>query len=218
MFRSGYWTIGRWRGALVRLHWSIPVVALIFGRFTFDPGYLVGFVVLVLVHEVGHALLAWRYGHDVRVIEVTGFGGVCQWSGNASPYEEAAIAWGGVLAQAVLLVGAEVLMRIIGAPGSVFLWSLLGTLVHSNLWLMAVNLMPIPPLDGAKAWQFFAEWRRRSRGPVPHGSWSDPSPDAQRTWLERLERDAPKPSADTQRTLDDLVRRATAAAKEEEKR
>ena len=188
MFRSGYLNIGRVRGALVRLHWSILVGALVFGGFRFDPVFLAGYVGLVLLHEFGHALMAWRFGHSVTVIEVTGFGGTCHWSGNATPFEESAIAWGGVLAQALLLAAGYAWLVWAGPPGSAAEWTLLHLSTRTNLWLIAVNLMPIPPLDGARAWQIFANWRSRGDGGVPYGSWKDPSPMAQQSWFEGVKR------------------------------
>jgi len=237
VFRSGYLRLGKIRGAVVRAHWSVLLGAIIFGGFRFDPWFLLGFVVLVLLHELGHAVLVWRYGHRVQLIEVTGLGGACGWDGNATPYEEAAIAWGGVLAQGLLLAGAYAWPLLMGAPTNPGAYSLLGVFTTTNLWLIAINLMPLPPLDGAKAWKFFALWReRRNRGGVPHGSWLDPSPNAQRAWLDRVARkskaqrpkpkvpvqalsfdipDDAKPSRDAQRAIDDLLKRAQRRAEEE---
>ena len=148
--------------------------------------FLVGFVGLVMVHEIGHALVVWRFGHSVSVIEATGFGGACQWSGNASPFEESAIAWGGVLAQAVLLALAYAWLALSGPPTSSEEWTLVQLATRTNLWLIFVNLMPMPPLDGAKAWRIFAHWRERRNPGVPYGSWRDPTPMSQRAWFESL--------------------------------
>jgi len=188
VFEAGYLTLGRWRGAVIRLHWSILMGALLFGGFRFDPVFMLGFVGLVLLHEIGHGLVVWRFGHSVSVIEATGFGGTCHWSGNATPFEESAIAWGGVLAQAVLLVCAYGWLALVGPPPSAAGWTLLELATRTNLWLIAVNLMPVPPLDGARAWKIFAHWRERGKSGVPYGSWRDSSPMAQRTWYERAVR------------------------------
>ena len=43
------------------------------------------------------------------------------------------------------------------------------TFIGTNLWLMAINLVPVPGFDGAEAWKLFGKeglpawWRRRSR-------------------------------------------------------
>jgi hypothetical protein len=234
VFRSGYWTLMRVRGAPVRLHWSIPVVAVVFDGFRFQPGFILGFVLLVLLHELGHALLVWRTGHRVIGIEVTGLGGACAWAGDATAFERSLIAWGGVLMQAALYAAVWIALRVGGPPPNAFLWSLLSVFLGANLWLIAINLIPIPPLDGAEAWQLFQHWKRR-RGPVPHGSWRDPGKNAQRAWLDQMQNAPPKrrkkrkrrervgsipddakPSRDAQRAIDELMRKARSETKDEE--
>jgi Peptidase M50B-like len=234
VFHGGYWILGRFRGAQVKLHWSILVGAFVFARFQLSLGFLLAFPCLILVHEFGHALLAARLGHRVVGIEATGFGGVCQWSGNASPFDEALIAWGGVLAQLVLYVAAELWLSSSFRPSSVFGWQVAGAFTHTNLYLVAVNLMPIPPLDGARAWTIFSAWKDRGVKGVPYGTWRDPSADAQRAWFDGSRGKRPKqerverrrgagvtaesdPSlseegpldAESQRAIDELLRRAT---------
>ena len=109
MLQNGYWTVGRVRGVPVRLHWTIPLGALLFGGGRFVPAFWFAFFLIVLVHEFGHALVVQYYRHRVVSIDVTGFGGLCHWSGSPTRFERAAIAWGGVLAQAVLLAAALLL-------------------------------------------------------------------------------------------------------------
>jgi hypothetical protein len=75
MFDSGYYEVGTFRGAPVRLHWSILVGMLVLTRFRFAPGDWLGFLVVVLVHELGHAWLGQRYGLDLVSIDIHGFGG-----------------------------------------------------------------------------------------------------------------------------------------------
>ncbi len=75
---DGYLQLGTVRGVPIRLHWSTALGALFFSRFKFAPAFWLGFVLLVLVHEVGHAWVAQRLGHRALAIEVTGFGGLCK--------------------------------------------------------------------------------------------------------------------------------------------
>ena len=207
MFHSGYLTLGRWRGATIRLHWSIPLGAMVFGGWRFDPIFLLGFCGLVLLHEVGHALVAWRLGHSVSVIEVTGLGGICAWSGNATPFERAAIAWGGVLAQACLLIATTIALWLLGSPASRAGVDLMHLATGTNLWLIAVNLIPVPPLDGAQAWRIFTTFRQRHGRQVPHGSWRDATPMTQRNWLDGAKRAAERRGAPSRRSHLSVVRR-----------
>jgi stage IV sporulation protein FB len=167
VFQTGFWTLARYRGIPIRLHWSIPLGALFFGRFELVPGFWLGFVVLVLIHELGHAFLARSRRLPVYDVQVHGLGGVCVHR-RGTPFDDAIVAWGGVLAQLlVLYVPAAIVVRVAPeiATSSAFVAQLFSALLWTNLWLAGINLLPIPPLDGAKAWQLPKLWweRRRKR-------------------------------------------------------
>jgi hypothetical protein len=72
---GGYLTLGRWRTAPERVHWTLPVGALVFGQGRFVPGFWLGFLLLVLIHELGHAVLVRRYRHRVVSIDIHALGG-----------------------------------------------------------------------------------------------------------------------------------------------
>jgi hypothetical protein len=152
MFASGYWTIGRVRGAPVRVHWSAPLGAVAFTGFRFTPGLWAGFFLLVVLHELGHAAIVRHLGHRTVAVRVHAFGGDCQWDGNPTTGDVAAVAWGGVAAQGVLWVIATVIIAIVGMPESPVLASLAVTFTTVNAHMMLFNLLPIPPLDGHRAW------------------------------------------------------------------
>jgi hypothetical protein len=164
MFDRGYLNITRWRGAPVRVHWSTPLGALLFGGLQFLPVFWVAFLVLVLAHEFGHALLARRYGHHVLSIDVTGFGGRCRWAGAATAEERAKVAWGGVLAQGVLFVLALLALLLGLIPSGTTGAQLSSAFIHTNLVLIVLNLLPFAPLDGAEAWTLLTRARARRRG------------------------------------------------------
>src|SRR6185369_7772346 len=103
-------------------------------------------------HELGHALLVRRLGYQVVAVEVHAFGGNCQWAGDPTRAEEALVAWGGVLAQAVVWIAAMAIVGIFGWPESPILEAIAYTFTRANLYLLLCNLVPIPPLDGYWAW------------------------------------------------------------------
>ena len=223
MFQNGYWVVGRLRGATIRLHWSILVSAIVLSRFRWSPGFFVAYPCLILIHELGHALLVWRRGHTVIGVEASGFGGVCQWDGNASPFDEALIAWGGVLAQLAVYAITQAWLLFIGQPRTEFGWQVVSAFTSSNLYLIALNLMPIPPLDGSRAWGIFSAFRDRGAKAVPYGTWRDHSANAQDGWFkgERKSKPSAKPSppappeeagtlsVKNQRAIDELLRNVT---------
>jgi len=155
MTRSGigYFQVGRFWGAPVRIHWTTPIGAYLFCGFGFAPVAWVAFVFLVLAHELGHGALVRKYGLQVVSVDVHALGGVCWWVGQTHEVNRAKIAWGGVLAQLVILVIACCLAPAL--PPNALLGQIVQTWTASNVLIMAINLLPIAPLDGAEAWTLF---------------------------------------------------------------
>ncbi|MFZ5442004.1 MAG: hypothetical protein ACOZQL_18505 [Myxococcota bacterium] len=155
---DGYLVLGRWRGVPVRMHLLAPIGWLLFVT-RFAPGSwlgaLLGLVVLIFVHEVGHAVLVRANGAWVQSIDFLLLGGECSWQGTVTPLGQSVIAWGGVLGQALLLGVVHGVLAITGQPTEPFLIALVFVLTVSNVWMMGLNLLPIRPLDGSRAWLVF---------------------------------------------------------------
>jgi Zn-dependent protease/CBS domain-containing protein len=164
---SGNISIGRIGGVEVRLNWSlIVVVALIAwslegGVFpSTNPGLSHGtyvamgivaallFLASILLHELGHSLVARREGIEVDSITLWLFGGVSQFKGRyKSPGDEFRVAFAGPLVSIVLGVLA-VLIAIANLPSSVD--GVAAWLGYINLILAVFNLLPASPLDGGR--------------------------------------------------------------------
>jgi hypothetical protein len=238
MFERGNLVLGSFRGARIRLHWTVLLGVLIFSGFHPSFGFLLAYPVLIFVHELGHALLVARFGHRVVGIELTGAGGECQWSGNSSPFEESVIAWGGVLAQSLLLALSLLWSWRVPVRSSALNWQVVSVFTHTNSYLMILNLIPVAPLDGARAWHIVTAWNERGQKGVPYGTWRGASPDAQRAWFDGVTQRAqkrqgtPHPSSASnvhpseegtlepknQRAIDDLLRRTTGKVRRIDKR
>jgi stage IV sporulation protein FB len=150
MSERGYLTIARLGGTPLRLHWSLPLGALALTGFRFDPGAWLGLVLVVIAHELGHSVLVRRSRLDVESIDLHGLGGECRFSGYATPWQRAGIAWGGVLAQALLLpIGFWLTPRL--EPS--VMQRAIATFGMPSLWMIGLNLLPIAPLDGHEAWR-----------------------------------------------------------------
>ena len=124
------YSVGRW--------WAFPLL-----------------LVLVLVHELGHAVAVRWTGHRVLGLDLRFIHGQCRWMGRASARQEAWIAWGGVLAQATLFPIALGVYLTGFYQDSVIGDALFRTFGVINLSLIVINLLPVPPLDGARAWPYF---------------------------------------------------------------
>ncbi len=164
MLQNGYLRIGSWRGAPLRVHWTMPVGAFLLGRAQFVPVFWAAFFLIVLWHELGHAVMVRHFRHRVVSVDVTGFGGLCRWAGSATSYERSLIAWGGVAAQGLLLLVAVIARIVMGPPTSALLADVESAAIQWNLTLILLNLLPLPPFDGNEAWAFFRLWFERRRG------------------------------------------------------
>lgn len=109
--------------------------------------FLVGVFASVLLHELGHALTARRYGIETRRIDLLPIGGVAQLEGEpGSARQELAIALAG---PAVNFVLATVLFGVVTVTG-LPVYGLVGSLMVANLTLGLFNLVPAFPMDGGR--------------------------------------------------------------------
>lgn len=176
---QGLWSLGRWRGVPVLLHWSVWLGLAWFGyRYRqWLPTLLTftGFLGLLATHELGHAIAAQSRRVRVHEIRLYLLHGLCRHAAPARARDDVFIAWGGVLAQATVLLVALPLSARIGAlsPALSFqLAPLFRVLIWTNLWIIAFNLLPIAPLDGHRAWRVLrplraslaARWRNAADG------------------------------------------------------
>jgi stage IV sporulation protein FB len=207
----GWWTLGSFKGAPIRLHFSIVLGALFWSHFALKPLMWLGFVALILIHEFGHALIVLKYRLGLSEIAVHGAGGYCSHERSGSRFEESVIAWGGVLAQLLLWACVEGALLVFGRPTSLPVAELVYVLTQANLWLVLINLIPIGPLDGAKAWplvgMLFSRWRKGA-DPV-HTDRASRSVQDELRALERLDTRPETPSERTDRLVRELIARTT---------
>ena len=166
------WRLGEWRGISIFFHWTVLLGLPWFlykTRSVTDTAIsFAAFFALLLVHELGHAAVAmWRHV-DVHRIELLFLHGFCV---HDQPYDEEddiLIAWGGVAAQFavfVLALGFDMLLGPRSPYTHSVTFSILLVLIDANLVIMIINLIPVAPLDGAKAWRcipILRKWVRRT--------------------------------------------------------
>jgi Zn-dependent protease len=143
----------RYRGVPVELHWSaLLLVPFAWRASRHVLAELIALVLIVLVHELGHALLVRRYQLEVHAIRIYAFGGECRHEATRSRRQEVVIAWGGVLGQ-LALYGFALALLALPVQLPVELRVVLGSFTTTNLAIAAFNLLPLPPLDGYRAWR-----------------------------------------------------------------
>ena len=78
-FFSWSWSLGRWRGVDIRFHFSmllsVPIAYFLFKPVDLRSGveallWVGGFMLFILMHEVGHAFAAQVVGVEVKSIVV----------------------------------------------------------------------------------------------------------------------------------------------------
>jgi Zn-dependent protease len=138
-------TVGHWKRVPIKLHATLPLGLFFFSGFRFDPVHWLCTIVLIGLHELGHAWVVKRVGGTATEVVIHGFGGWCAWNGDVSKLGRAAIACGGVAAQ-LLSLGVW--------PQSPAALHVFWSLTASNAWMIGFNLLPFRPLDGAEAWAF----------------------------------------------------------------
>jgi Zn-dependent protease len=149
---------------------AVPIVTFAASFVAFSVGFGdwrfgLGFVLLILVHELGHVFEARRQGlHVTLPTFIPGFGAYVRHELNPSPWRNALISLAGPLAGGL---GAAA----VWAAGSARDSHLLVELAYFGFLLNAANLVPVGFLDGGAAWHSISEtWRRpriRYEGGVP---------------------------------------------------
>ncbi|HZU60299.1 MAG TPA: site-2 protease family protein [Solirubrobacteraceae bacterium] len=155
LFLMIFWLSGYFRDALhssdtVAYATTVVTVLILFGS--------------LIIHELGHALVARRQGIEIRRIDLFLFGGLTQMGRDAAtPGEEFKIAAAGPLATFgfvlvclgidLALVGPHRLVHAAELDGTVAITPVLlslSWLLFWNVLLLAFNLVPAFPLDGGR--------------------------------------------------------------------
>ncbi|MBQ0902516.1 M50 family metallopeptidase [Micromonospora sp. U21] len=175
-------SVGRVFGVPLHLNGSMLLLAALvavlyaeFARRQLDlpqvSGYLIGFGFVVsllgsvLLHELGHALTARRYGIGVRGITLELLGGYTEMDRDApSPRVDLLVSLAGPAVSAVL--GVVAVAATLALPERTVAHQLAFQLAVSNVIVALFNILPGLPLDGGRALRA-AVWgltRDRHRG------------------------------------------------------
>ena len=143
----------------IGVHWSFALIGIIVLNVYDLPevvGWVVGVLLAVLAHELGHALTARAFGADPVKITLFGLGGLTQYPADTelTPGKRFLIAASGS-AVGMALGGALYLARNTDPVSGLFPFGLAlvnGFIIAGLLW-GALNWLPILPLDGGNmAW------------------------------------------------------------------
>jgi len=166
------WKLGRLAGIDTYVHasfllligwaaWSSWSGAGTLASVVYGVAFLLAVFGSVLLHELGHALMARRYGIATQRIVLYPIGGVAQLERMPRrPREELAVALAGPAVNFTIAAALWLFAPVFGAG---VLGALLGSLMVANLMLGAFNLVPAYPMDGGRALRAFLAERMGSR-------------------------------------------------------
>ncbi|MCS6774958.1 MAG: site-2 protease family protein [Chloroherpetonaceae bacterium] len=159
---NGAFRIATVAGIPIRLHWTFLVLLVALGfmglRGTGSEGVSLLFVLAlfccVVLHELGHALTALRYGIKTRDIVLYPIGGVASLESLPGPRQELWIALAG---PAVNVAIAGALYLFLNLTGQSLTFQLegprpqfLANLFWINVMLAVFNMLPAFPMDGGR--------------------------------------------------------------------
>jgi len=120
---------------------------------------------LILLHEAGHAAMARRLGYAAPDIYLGLVHGRCEVEHPDSLRDAALIAWGGVLAQLAVALPLLALAQADAVTTQPHLAIPIGFFGYFSVLMVALNLVPVSGLDGAKAWRLLPIlWAERRAG------------------------------------------------------
>lgn len=158
------WQVARIAGFPIEVNLSfLLLLGLVFLSFGLRRGLL--FVAIippsVLVHELGHALVARRRGVVIGGIELQFFGGMAKMvTPPRSARDEIAIALAGP-AVSFVIAATALAAGVVVAPLSRVVAGVLLSITTTNLMLGIFNLLPALPMDGGRV---LRAWLARRRG------------------------------------------------------
>jgi Zn-dependent protease len=157
--RDSSFSLGRFAGIRLNAHWSAAVIAILVGfnlSSVVGPAVAIagtlGFLLSIVLHEFGHALVARRFGVDTESIQLWALGGVARLSREPdSPKAEGWIAAAGPLTSVALALASLGSWTLLGGHAADSHWvNVLAWLGVINASLAVFNLLPGAPLDGGR--------------------------------------------------------------------
>lgn len=161
-------SIGKIAGITVYLHWTFLILVAWIMMGTFQMGadwidavwslaFLATIFLCITLHEVGHALMARRFGIGTRDITLLPIGGLARMEAlPEKPKEELLVALAGpavnliialILFPVVRTVNTDLTLTHVGAA------NFIPALFAVNVWLALFNLIPAFPMDGGRVFR-----------------------------------------------------------------
>ena len=154
------------RDVPVFVHWGVfgLVLLVLISSGKRLPSALVAagaYLLMLLIHEFGHQLVATRRGCRVLAIELYPIHGVCRFEAPRSDFDHCLIAWGGAVAQFAIAIPLAAFVVTRGYTQSQAVNATLAILGFMSPAVALLNLIPAGSLDGRAAWRLIPQLTRR---------------------------------------------------------
>ena len=156
----------QWRETNFYVHWTVLVITavLLYNSIHRPLLCLMGlaaYLSVLVIHECGHLLVARHLRCHVDSIKIYPIFGVTCFQIPWSKFDHCLIAWGGVIAQTIVAIPFVTWVVLFGYSRFEPINAVLALLGFFSLGVAIFNLLPIPRLDGAIAWQIIPEFIKR---------------------------------------------------------
>ena len=153
-------TMGSILGIPVRVHLTFPLFLLYIasgersthGALT-EIAFVLAVFTCVLLHELGHALTARRFGVGKRDIVLYPFGGIASLTGRVTAWSELWIALAGPMVNVVIAFAIYPFLELPGMESLEQSHSFTLRLFATNLFLALFNMIPAIPMDGGRVFR-----------------------------------------------------------------
>jgi Zn-dependent protease/CBS domain-containing protein len=156
--------IGTMLGIPIRIHATFVLLLLWIGMWAAaasrnvprELAFVLALFACVLLHEMGHALMAKRFGVRTREIVLYPIGGVARLERMPGGWAELLIALAGPAVNVVIAAGLSVVLLARGVPVDVsraapmMTGDLVDKLFAINVMLVVFNMIPAFPMDGGR--------------------------------------------------------------------
>lgn len=139
-------------GTEIRVHWSTVIPFAIVCQDPFHFVFMFIIFATVLVHELGHVVMAWEFDIRCPKVVLCALGGIALMESEPeTPKQEFFVAWAGPAVNMGIIV---VCLLLVGSVSN----ALLVPVILVSAFMISFNMIPAYPMDGGRMLHAFLWW------------------------------------------------------------